>query len=217
MAGASKLDPLNDEVITALLQKHACPLPFHAARALFMGYLASPDISVSPKRVVRALWGGEFPEFETKQNAERLMMGLTQGFWIGLSEHQKPTDPFKLTRAEITQPNWEGLAGLSLIRSEEVDGFTEGLLAGRREIDLPEKAHRATNILGEIRALLAGLHQLATQNATPTDIKELDAMIKQVRDLSIIAEKEINVAIQSCKRARSQMLESYTAEKPVLH
>jgi hypothetical protein len=54
-------------------------------------------------------------------------------------------------------------------------------------------------------------------NTTPTDTQELDGMIKQVRELSIIAEKEINVAIQSCKRARAQMLETYTAEKPVLH
>jgi hypothetical protein len=54
-------------------------------------------------------------------------------------------------------------------------------------------------------------------NTTPTDTQELDGMIKQVREMSIIAEKEMNVAIQSCKRARAQMLETYTAEKPVLH
>tara|TARA_B110000908_G_scaffold5819_2_gene7403 strand:+ start:5513 stop:5689 length:177 start_codon:yes stop_codon:yes gene_type:complete len=58
---------------------------------------------------------------------------------------------------------------------------------------------------------------LATTKATPTDVTELEGMIKQIRELSIIAEKEINVAIQSCKRARAQMLETYVAEKPVLH
>jgi hypothetical protein len=65
--------------------------------------------------------------------------------------------------------------------------------------------------------MIAGVHQLSITNATPTDVVELAGMIKQVRELSIIAEKEINVAIQSCKRARAQMLETYAAEKPVLH
>ena len=95
-----------------------------------------------------------------------------------------------------------------MLRREEIDGCIEGLFAGHEEIDLPEKAHRTTNTLGEIRALRAGLHELATTKAKPTDIKELDGMIKQVLDLSIIAEKEMNVAIQSCKRVRAQMLET---------
>jgi hypothetical protein len=217
MAKASKLDRLSDQVITALLEKHACPLPFHAVRALFMGNITTPDMTASPMQTIRDLWGGELPEFETQQDAELLLMGLMQGLWNGLSAHQNRTSPFKLTRVKSPQPSWEALARLSLLRREEIDGFIEGLFAGHEEIDLPEKAHRATNILGEIRAMLAGLHGLATKNTMPTDIKELDGMIKQVRELSIIAEKEINVAIQSCKRARAQMLETYTAEKPVLH
>jgi hypothetical protein len=217
MAKASKLERLSDQVITALLEKHACPLPFHAVRALFMGNVATPDMTASPMQIIRDLWGGELPEFETKQDAELLLTGLMQGLWNGMSAHQNRTNPFKLIRVKSLQPSWEALARLSLLRREELDGFIEGLFAGHEEMDLPEKAHRATNILGEIRAMLAGLHQLATENNTPTDIKELDAMIKQVRELSIIAEKEINVAIQSCKRARAQMLETHTAEKPVLH
>ena len=217
MSGKSKLDALSDQVVMALLEKHACPLPFHAVRALFMGNITTPDMTVSPMQTIRDLWGGELPEFETQQDAEILLMGLMQGLWNGMSAHQNRTNPFKLMRVKNPQPSWEALAQLSLLRREEIDGFIEGLFAGHEEIDLPEKAHRATNILGEIRAMLAGLHQLATENATPTDIQELDGMIKQVRDLSIIAEKEINVAIQSCKRARTQLLETYTAEKPVLH
>jgi hypothetical protein len=217
MAKASKLDQLSDQVITALLEKHACPLPFHAVRALFMGNIATPDMTASPVQAIRDLWGGELPEFETKQGAELFMMGLMQGLWNGLSAFQNRTNPFKLIRVKSPQPSWEAFARLSLLRREEIDGFIEGLFAGQEEIDLPEKAHRATNMLGEIRAMLSGFHGLASTNATPTDTKELDGMIKQVRELSIIAEKEINVVIQSCKRARAQMLETYTAEKPVLH
>ncbi len=130
-----------------------------------------------------------------------------------MSNHQKRTSPFKLTRVKTEQPSWDALARLSLIRREELDGFIEGLFAGHDEIDLPEKAYGATNILGELRAMIAGVHELATTKAAPTDVTELEGLAKQIRELSIIAEKEINVAIQSCKRARAHMLETYAAEK----
>jgi hypothetical protein len=182
-----------------------------------MGNIATPNMTASPMQTIRDLWGGELPEFETQKDAEILLTGLMQGLWNGMSAHQNRTNPFKLIRVKNPQPSWETLTRLSLLRREELDGFIEGLFAGHEEIDLPEKAHKATNILGEIRAMLAGLHTLASTKATPTDIKELEAMIKQVRELSIIAEKEINVVIQSCKRARAHILETYTAEKPVMH
>ena len=217
MSGKSKIDALSDKVVRALLERHECPLPFHAFQALFMGNIATPDMTASPMQTIRDLWGGELPEFETQKDAELLLTGLMQGLWNGLSKHQKRTSPFKLIRVKTEAPSWEALARLALIRREEFDGFIEGLFAGHDEIDLPEKAHTATHILGEVRAMIAGVHQLATTKVTPTDVTELDSLIKQIRELCIIAEKEINVAIQSCKRARAQMLETYTAEKPVLH
>lgn len=216
MSAKSKPDNLNDQGIRVLLERHACLFPFHAVRARFMGRIATPSTTASPMQVIRDLWGGDLPEFENEQDAEILLTGLMQGLWNGLSEHQKRTDPFKLTRVKTDQPSWETLARFTLIRREELDGFIEGLFAGQEEIDLPEKAHVATNILGELRAMIAGVHQLATTKVTLADVGELDGLIKQIRELSIIAEKEINVAIQSCKRARTQMLETYAAERPVL-
>ena len=154
-----------------------------------MGNIATPDMTASPMQTIRDLWGGELPEFETQEDAEILLTGLMQGLWNGLSNHQKRTSPFKLTRVKTEQPSWEALARLSLIRREELDGFIEGLFAGHDEIDLPEKAHGATNILGELRAMIAGVHELATTKAAPTDVMELEGLIKQIRELSIIAEK----------------------------
>ena len=93
MAKASKLDRLSDQVTMALLEKHACPLSFHAVRALFMGNIATPDMAASPMQTIHDLWGGELPEFESKKDAELLMMGLMQGLWNGLSAHQNPSTP----------------------------------------------------------------------------------------------------------------------------
>tara|TARA_B110000977_G_scaffold199508_1_gene287107 strand:+ start:317 stop:970 length:654 start_codon:yes stop_codon:yes gene_type:complete len=217
MARVSKLDQLSDKVINALLKRYACPMPFHAVRALFMGNIATPDLHASPVQAIRDLWGGELPEFETEQDAKLFMTALMQGLWGGMSNHQKRTNPFKLIRVKTDQPDWETLARFTLIRREELDGFLEGLFAGHDELDLPEKAHMATNVLGEIRGLIAGVHELAITQAKPTDVSELDDLIKQIRELSIIVAKEINVVVQSCQRARAQALETHAAPKPVLH
>lgn len=216
LSGKSKVDALSDKVIRALLERYDCPLPFHAVRTFFMGSISSPDMGVSPMQTIRDLWGGELPEFESGADAELLLTGLMQGLWNGLTKHQKRTSPFKLTRVKTEQPSWETLARLSLVRFEEIEGFIEGLFGVHDEIDLPEKAHGASNVLGELRAMIGGVHQLATTKAAPTDVAELEGLIKQIRELGIIAEKEINVAIQSCKNARAHLLETYAAEKPVL-
>jgi len=217
MPARPKVDVPSDQIVRALLQRYACPFPFHAVRGRFMGAIASPDMSVSPMQAIRDLWGGALPEFESPHDAELLLTGLMQGLWNELSDHQKRTKPFKLVRIKSEQASWETLARLALVRREELDGFIEGLFAGQDEIDLPEKAHAATNIIGELRAMIAGLHQLATTKVAPADVAELEGLIKQLRELSIIAEKEINVAIHACKRARAIILGTFSAERPVLH
>ena len=47
------------------------------------------------------------------------------------------------------------------MRREEVDGFVDGLFGTQERIDVPERAYRALGELGEIRAMLAGVCELA--------------------------------------------------------
>jgi len=74
--------------------------------------------------------------------------------------HQDPKHPFRLTRFDV-QETREGLEHIARVRREEIDGFVEGLFGSAEAIDLPEKAHRALNILSEIRAMLEGVRSSA--------------------------------------------------------
>jgi hypothetical protein len=43
--------------------RYQCPVPFYALRTRFLGNIASPIMSASPLDAVKALWGGDLPEF----------------------------------------------------------------------------------------------------------------------------------------------------------
>jgi len=216
MVKQPRLSAVEEKRILRLLSNHSCPVPFHEVRTRFIGNIASPDMTASPMRMIQDLWGGELPEFETKGEAEELIGALMQGLWNDLTRHQKRTDPFRLSRVKI-DPNLVHLAKQSQRRREELDGFVEGLFNGQEEIDLPEKAHIALGTLGEIRAMFAGIHEISVSDAKPADVTELEKTFKHLRELSRISEREINTVIQSCTRARRQMLKTFTAEKPTIH
>jgi hypothetical protein len=110
----------------ALLDSYRCPVPFHAVRTRFLGDIASPVMSASPLDAVKALWGGELPEFESLDAVNELVRILVMGLWNGLSRHQERNAPFRLMRVEIPDTR-EGLAHIALIRREELDGFVGGL------------------------------------------------------------------------------------------
>ena len=52
---------------------------------------------------------------------------------------------------------------------------------------------------------------------TPPSGKELAATVKNMKELSRIAEKELHTLVLSCKRARQQRLSMLPVDKPTLH
>lgn len=141
-----------EQTIRALLERHACPVPFHEVRTRFLGNIATPELSVSPLQIVKGLWGGELPVFDRLDEVNELMGTLIQGLWNDLTRHQKRSQPFGLTRMPM-EPSVANLALYSRGRLQEVDGFMEGLFNGQEAIDLPRRAHRAVGQLGELRAM----------------------------------------------------------------
>jgi len=69
----------------------------------------------------------------------------------------------------------------------------------------PGAIHNAVAILGEMRSIIAATEQLASQPASVASITET---IKHFQQMSRIAEHEINVVIQSCKKARAQAMKT---------
>jgi hypothetical protein len=64
---------------------------------------------------------------------------------------------------------------------------------------------------------LAGAVNLLDDSRKPAEPDDLKALVRNIQELTIIAETEMNKTILSCKRARSQLLEQITATKPTLH
>jgi len=61
---------VSDVEIRVLLERYRCPVPSHAVRTRFLGGIASPVMSASPLDAVKALWGGEFPEFDSPRRSQ---------------------------------------------------------------------------------------------------------------------------------------------------
>src|SRR5215831_7622078 len=142
----------NDDEVRAILDRYGCAVPLHVVRTRFLGNIASPITSASPLDTVKALWGGELPEFDSVDAINELLRVLVMGLWNRLARHQERNLPFRLARVAVPDTR-EGLARIALIRREELDGFVEGLFGAAESLELPERAHRAIATLSELRAI----------------------------------------------------------------
>lgn len=206
----------SDDTVRAILKRYDCPVPFHVVRTRFLGAIASPLGGVTAIRVVEGLWSGELPAFDSLEAANELLRVLVIGLWNGLTRHQKPSEPFRLTRLSV-EPTVEGLAAMALLRQEELDGFTDGLFGAEEKIDLPGRAYHALNELGEIRAMLAGVHDVATRPTTEEGAGEVTELISNIARLTKVAEVELHGAVLSCARAHRQMSHALPVTKPTFH
>ena len=195
---------------------HLCPVPFHEVRTRFLGNIASPGIGISPIKMVEGLWGGELPEFGSTNTAKELIGALIMGLWNRLTRHQERSAPFRLSRPDVAATR-EGLATLALIRRQELDGFVEGLFGAEETMDLPERAHRSLGTLSEMRALIAGVLDVATNGNKAATVGDIEGTLRHMREMTRIAEHEMHAVVLSCKRARRDMLASLPARKPTLH
>ena len=173
-------------------------------------------IGASPMETVKHLWDGELPEFDSMEAVNELLNVLVAGLWNRLTAHQSSRNPFRLLRFDVAQTR-EGLKHFALVRRQELDGFVEGLFGLEEHIDLPERAHKVLGVLAEIRAMLAGVINLLDDSSKPAEPDDLKGLVRNIQEITIIVETEMNKANLSCKRARSQLLELIPAAKPTLH
>ncbi len=206
----------NEMAVKALLDKYACPMPYHKVRTLFLGQIATPQMAISPLVVIKSLWGGELPVFDSIDELNALLEALVQGLWNELTRHQKRSQPFRMTRTPMEETN-ANLELYARIRIEELDGFLDGLFLGADSIDLPERAHEAVIILAQLRITLAGICDVLARHSHVDDRTELDMAFKLLRNLTRIMETEIHEAVLSCTRARRQMLETILTPRPTVH
>ena len=125
------------------------------------------------------LWDGEWPEFVDMEAFNRLLQDLTS-LWNDLARHQSGTKSFRLVRW-AAGPNTADLERLCQTRTEEPEGFLEGLYGGEEVIHLPESASKSLGYLGEINAMMHGVLDLTrSELSAPPSGKELAATVKNV-------------------------------------
>lgn len=205
-----------DEEVRTLLERHRCPVPFHEVRTRLLGNVATPAMSASPIKMVEDLWGGKLPAFDSIDAANELVGSLVMGLWNRLTRHQDRNSPFRLTRIE-TAAIREGLAALALMRVQEIEGFVHGLFGRQEEINLPERAHRALDDLGSMRAMFAAVRDLANDETKAASLKDMETTLRHMREMTKNAEQAMHTVLLSCKRARRQMLAGTPASKPTMH
>ena len=216
MQSKPKFRAPSEQAIRALLDRYACPVPYHEVRTRFLGNIATPVMGISPMEVVKDLWGGELPPFDSMDDVNELIGVLINGLWNNLTKHQKRSVPFRLTRPTV-EPTASDLGHYALIRQQEIEGFVEGLFNGEDHIDLPERAHEALGHLGELRAMMAGICDLVARDVEAESKATLETTFKHVRELTLIMEVEIHEAVLSCARARRQMTGTVATHNPTMH
>jgi hypothetical protein len=154
--------------------------------------------------------------FETIEAANELIGALVMGLWNRLTRHQERSAPFRLTRVEVPATR-EGMGKLALLRRQELEGFVEGLFGDKESLDLPKRAHKALDILAEIRVMLEAARELADDPSKPAEPADVVATLGHFREITRIAEHEIHEAVLSCTRARRQTLRALPAMKAVFH
>ena len=207
---------IGDKRIRDLLARYDCPVPFHAVRTRLLGNIATPRLDASPVQTIKDLWGGEFPPVDSMDDLNALLQDL-MSLWNTLARHQVRTRPFKLAKGG-SGSSVKGIEQLCRIRTEEFEGFMEGLYSAADTIDLSEWAAERMDQLGEINAMFLGALNLATRLPTASATRDdLSATFKNLKMLERAMGKEINMVILACKKARAQSMPWDDEPPPTLH
>jgi len=203
------------EVIT-LLDRYKCSVPFHAVRTRFIGSICSPVEPVAPLQTLKNLWGGEYPAFDAIEDVNHLLNTLINGLWNELTAHQNPDYPFRLTPL-TTRPTSDSLRLLAFTRQQEIEGFVDGVFGHHENLDFPESAHHAMQVLQDLHGMFSGAVHLFDNPNPQEDDSGLPGLVTNLNEVSRIVESEMNVAIQSLARARVQGNVSTSMAKPTMH
>ena len=189
---------------------------FHVVRMRFLGNIATPKLEASPVETIKSLWGSELPEFENMAAVNELFAAM-MSLWNELARHQSRTKPVRLVRMAV-KPDPDDLRHLCQTRTEELEGFIDGLFGDEEAIDLPARANEALSHLVDINAMLHGiLDLLAREPAASASEEDRARTLKRVVEISRIAEKELHAAVLCCKRARQQAISTIAVDKQTIH
>jgi hypothetical protein len=186
--------------VRRLLKKYNCPVPLHQIRAQFMGAIASPIDTVNPSREIQTLWGDQTPNFASVAAANEFMQVMVMGLWNNVAMHFGSHEPFALID-HTPEPTEKGIKALAKIRFEELQGFLEGFSQGEQSLHLSEDTVDCLDVLDDLALMFGGIARLPKERRVATQ-KEIQDLISQLAELTVIAQREINQLITLCAAQR---------------
>ena len=169
-------------------------------RAQFMGAIASPIERIQPLSEIKALWGGEFPPFDSMDDVNQLLQVLVMGLWNQLSGHTDPDKPFELTRFKGEATN-DMLRAQAQVRYEELDAFRHGFYQRQPSLKLSPELAKACDVIDELISMYQGMRQIPVNPMEKQS--ERDAFAKTIDSLTEILEGEINFIISTVTQDRA--------------
>jgi len=193
------------------------PCRFTRCARGFLGNIASPvGVGFTARYLEGSVGAAGYPNLTVSTRSTSLLAVLIMGLWNRLSKHQERSAPFRLLRVDISGTR-EGLAGASLLRREELDGFIYGLFGKEESLELPERARRALTALSE-NARDVGRRPRRCQRTSPSP-RQLMTIAQAPRQQSVSsrgsAEREIHRGqFYLARGQRRQTLRSMPTAKP---
>ena len=149
------------------------------------------------------------PVFESIEALNKLLEMFIMGLWNDLTKHQSRGAPCRLCRAAVAETR-EGLAHIDgKVRGEEIDGFIVGLFDGRNNLRLTERAAQGIDAITEMRGLLYCVVVTASNIEVLASPKDIAATLKNLREVTRIAEREIHEIVLACTRARREAMAAF--------
>ena len=88
-----------------------------------------------------------------------------------------------------------------------------GLFDGKNHLDLTGRASQGIDAITEMRGLLDSVVVTASNIEVPASPKDIAATLKNLREVTRIAEREIHEVVLACTRARREAMAAF----PPLH
>jgi hypothetical protein len=84
------------------------------------------------------------------------------------------------------------------MRVQEIEGFVHGLFGRKEEIDLPERAHRALDDLGKMRALFGAVQKVASGVVKDATLDNMEVTLRHMREMTKNAEHAMHTVVLYC-------------------
>jgi hypothetical protein len=198
-----KIPYVGDDAVRKLLDRYACPAPFHVVRLRFLGEIMSPAVKVSPTDTIMSLWNGELPVFDSTQDASAFFEGMF-GLWNHMVRQHGTGRSVRLAKIGPFDTR-EGMRAAAATRVEELyQGFLRGLVGENEAIDLPAGVPGLLARIEKGIELLARARNTFAHPAGPDDAAILAELANVFPIVDRALQEDLNAVVVAMARWRRQ-------------